>query len=119
MSPKIMKRYIRLLTLDEIWTALAKTFYDGTDESLLFALNQRALSTKQVGRPLSTYYDDLIGITSEAYQLLEHESSQGHVENADVQNFQEHVEIASWEDPHLHNVPFNQLLSQVVPTSKS
>ncbi|KAL0297620.1 UNVERIFIED_CONTAM: hypothetical protein Sradi_6814100 [Sesamum radiatum] len=48
MSPEIMKRYIRLRTAREIWTALAKTFYDGIDESQLFALNQRAFSTKQI-----------------------------------------------------------------------
>ncbi|KAK4416112.1 hypothetical protein Salat_2718600 [Sesamum alatum] len=44
MLPEIMKCYIRLST---VWTALTKTFYGGTDESQLFALNQRAFSTKQ------------------------------------------------------------------------
>uniref|UniRef100_A0A2N9IKK3 Uncharacterized protein n=1 Tax=Fagus sylvatica TaxID=28930 RepID=A0A2N9IKK3_FAGSY len=39
MSPEIMKRYLRLPTAREIWTALAKAFYDGADESQLFALN--------------------------------------------------------------------------------
>ena len=68
MSPEIMKRYLRLPTAREIWTALAKAFYDGVDESQLFALNQRAFSTKQVGRPLSTYYGDLI----EIFQELDH-----------------------------------------------
>uniref|UniRef100_A0A2N9IBP1 Integrase catalytic domain-containing protein n=1 Tax=Fagus sylvatica TaxID=28930 RepID=A0A2N9IBP1_FAGSY len=68
MSPEIMKRYLRLPTAREIWTALAKAFYDGADESQLFALNQRAFSTKQVGRPLSTYYGDLI----EIFQELDH-----------------------------------------------
>ena len=46
MSPEIMKRYLRLPTAREIWNALAKAFYDGADESQLFALNQRAFSTK-------------------------------------------------------------------------
>ncbi|KAK4424828.1 hypothetical protein Salat_1676400 [Sesamum alatum] len=32
----------------EIWNALAKASYDGSDESQLFALNQRAFSPKQV-----------------------------------------------------------------------
>uniref|UniRef100_A0A2N9EG31 Integrase catalytic domain-containing protein n=1 Tax=Fagus sylvatica TaxID=28930 RepID=A0A2N9EG31_FAGSY len=60
-SPKeIMKRYLRLPTAREIWTALAKAFYDGADESQLFALNQRAFSTKQVGCPLSTYYGEIL-----------------------------------------------------------
>ena len=68
MSPEIMKRYLRLPTAREIWNALAKAFYDGADESQLFALNQRAFSTNQVGRPLSTYYGDLI----EIFQELDH-----------------------------------------------
>ena len=68
MSPDIMKRYIRLRIVREIWNALSKAFYDGSDESQLFALNQRAFSTKQVGRPLSTYYGDLMVI----FQELDH-----------------------------------------------
>ncbi|XP_068636961.1 uncharacterized protein [Aristolochia californica] len=68
MSPDIMKRYIRLRTAREIWSALEKAFYDGSDESQLFSLNQRAFSTKQTGRPLSTYYGDLV----EIFQELDH-----------------------------------------------
>ncbi|KAG5530532.1 hypothetical protein RHGRI_025472 [Rhododendron griersonianum] len=68
MSPEIMKRYLRLRTTREIWNALAKTFYDGSDESQIFSLNQRAFSTKQMSRPLSTYYGDLIKI----FQELDH-----------------------------------------------
>ncbi|XP_068667652.1 uncharacterized protein [Aristolochia californica] len=68
MSPDIMKRYIRLCIAREIWKALAKTFYDGSNELQLFSLNQRAFSTKQAGRPLSTYYGDLV----ENFQELDH-----------------------------------------------
>ncbi|XP_068667815.1 uncharacterized protein [Aristolochia californica] len=68
MSPNIMKRYIRLRTAHEIWNALEKACYDGLDESQLFSLNQRAFSTKQTGRPLSTYYGDLV----EIFQELDH-----------------------------------------------
>ncbi|KAL3522109.1 hypothetical protein ACH5RR_014943 [Cinchona calisaya] len=32
MTPKIMKRYLRLPTAHEIWSALSKAFYDGSDE---------------------------------------------------------------------------------------
>ena len=39
MSPEIMKHYLRLRTAREIWSALAKAFYDGSDETQLFALN--------------------------------------------------------------------------------
>ncbi|XP_068658012.1 uncharacterized protein [Aristolochia californica] len=68
MSPNIMKRYIRLHTSREIWNALQKSFYDGSDESQLFSLNQRTFSTKQTGCPLSTYYGDLV----EIFQELDH-----------------------------------------------
>eukprot|EP00253_Pinus_taeda_P024930 PITA_24930 len=49
-------------------TALAKAFYDGSDESQLFALKQRAFSTKQGGHSLSTYYVNLVKI----FQELDH-----------------------------------------------
>lgn len=68
MKPEIMKRYLRLRTAREIWKALAKAFYDGSDETQVFALNQRAFSTKQNGRSLSIYYGELV----EIFQELDH-----------------------------------------------
>ena len=65
MSPKIMKRYIRLPTARDIWKALSKVFYDGSDELLVFTFNQRAFSAKQNGRPLSIYYGELTEIFNE------------------------------------------------------
>ena len=56
MTSEIMKRYLRLRTAREIWSALAKAFYDGSDETQIFALNQRAFSIRQSNRPLPTYY---------------------------------------------------------------
>ena len=58
ISPKIMKRYIRLPTAGDIWKALSKAFYDAADELQVFTLNQRAFSAKQNGRPLSIYYGE-------------------------------------------------------------
>ncbi|XP_068649512.1 uncharacterized protein [Aristolochia californica] len=68
MSPDIMKCYIWLRTAREIWNALEKAFYDGSDESQLFSLNQRDFSTKQTGCPLSTYYGDRV----KNFQELDH-----------------------------------------------
>lgn len=62
MSPDIMKRSIRLRTAYKLWNVVANAFYDGLDESQLFALNQEAFSTKHVGRLSSTYYGDLVEI---------------------------------------------------------
>ena len=52
--------------------------YDGSDETCLFELNQRSFSTKQNGRPLSTYYNELVAI----FQEIDHRttSQEGMVE---------------------------------------
>nr|GLL22003.1 hypothetical protein CCACVL1_06334 [Ipomoea trifida] len=65
MSPLLMQRFIRLQTAKEIWEAVAKTFYDGSDETQIFELNRRSFSTHQNGRPLSLYYNELVGIFQE------------------------------------------------------
>ncbi|KAH9768480.1 Integrase catalytic domain-containing protein [Citrus sinensis] len=65
MSPEIMKRYLRIPTAYEIWDALSKAFYDGSDELQVFTLNQKAFSTKQNGQPLSKFYGELIEIFRE------------------------------------------------------
>lgn len=44
MSPHMMQRFIMLATAKKIWEAVAKTFYDGSDETRLFELNQKSLS---------------------------------------------------------------------------
>lgn len=46
MSPDIMKFYLRLRTGRNIWTALAKAFFDDSDEYQIFGLNYRAFSIK-------------------------------------------------------------------------
>lgn len=60
-----MQRFIRLPTATEIWDAVARTFYDGSDETRIFELNQKSFSTKQNGRPLPTYYNELLSIFQE------------------------------------------------------
>ena len=65
MSPILMQRFIRLKTANEIWEAVAKTFYDGTDETQLFELNRRSFTTRQNGRTLPAYYNELVSIFQE------------------------------------------------------
>ena len=48
MSPEIMKRYLHLPTAQEIWSALSKAFYDGSDELKFFTLNKKAFT--EIGR---------------------------------------------------------------------
>ena len=50
----------------DIWEVVARTFYDGTDETYIFKLNQRSFTTKQNGHPLSTYYTELVAIFQES-----------------------------------------------------
>ncbi|KAJ9535839.1 hypothetical protein OSB04_un001011 [Centaurea solstitialis] len=76
MSPPLIRRFIRLQTAKEIWEAVAKTFYDGTDETQLFELNRRSFTTRQNGRPLPTYYNELVSIFQEIdTRLTTHEET--------------------------------------------
>ncbi|XP_059636905.1 uncharacterized protein LOC132279005 [Cornus florida] len=68
MTPEIMKRYLRLPTAHEIWSALSKTFYDGNNELQFFALNQKAFTAKQNGKSLSKYYGEL----TEVFREMDH-----------------------------------------------
>ena len=65
MSPSLIRRFIRLQTAAEIWEAVGKTFFDGTDETQLFELNRRSFNTRQGGRALPTYYNELVSIFQE------------------------------------------------------
>ncbi|RVW92461.1 hypothetical protein CK203_042718 [Vitis vinifera] len=65
MSPEIIKRYLRLPTAQEIWSALSKAFYDGSDELQVFTLNQKAFTAKQSDRSLFEYYGELTEIFCE------------------------------------------------------
>ncbi|RVX01208.1 hypothetical protein CK203_036104 [Vitis vinifera] len=65
MSPEIMKRYLRLPTVQEIWSALSKVFHDGSDELQVFTLNKKAFTAKQSSRSLSEYYGELTKIFCE------------------------------------------------------
>lgn len=71
MSPTLMCRFIRLKTAVEIWNAVSKTFYDGTDETQLFELNRKSFNTRQNGRPLPTYYNELVSLFQEIDTRLE------------------------------------------------
>lgn len=65
MTPEIMKRYLRIPTAYEIWSALSKAFYYGSDELQVFALNQKAFATRQNGSSLFEYYGELVEIFRE------------------------------------------------------
>ncbi|KAL3498583.1 hypothetical protein ACH5RR_041315 [Cinchona calisaya] len=68
VTPEIMKRYLRLPTAHEIWSALSKAFYDGRNELQVFAINQKAFTSKQNGKLLYEYYEEL----AEIFRELDH-----------------------------------------------
>ena len=59
MIPEIMQRYLRLPTTHEIWSVLSKAFSDESDELQVFALNKKAFTAKQGGRPFSPHYGEV------------------------------------------------------------
>ena len=88
MSPEIMKRYLRLPTVQEIWSALSKVFYDGSDELQVFILNQKAFTTKQSGRSLSKYYGEL----TEFFCELDHRDKVVMKDPEDIAAYQKSIE---------------------------
>ncbi|XP_073262876.1 uncharacterized protein [Populus alba] len=58
------------------------------DESQIFSLNQKAFSTKQISRPLSTYYGDLM----EIFQELDHRNKTKMKDPDDVITYRRSVE---------------------------
>ena len=54
-----MKRYLHLPTTQEIWSALSKAFYDGSDELQVFILNQRTFTAKQSDMSIPEFYGEL------------------------------------------------------------
>lgn len=88
MKPKIMKRYLRLPIAHEIWNALSKVFYDGSDELQVFSLNQKAFTSKQNGKSLSAYYGELV----EIFRELDHRDKVVIKDHDDVTAYQKSIE---------------------------
>ncbi|KAL5751989.1 hypothetical protein ACOSQ2_022496 [Xanthoceras sorbifolium] len=55
MSPKIMGMFVRLPTAQVIWEAVARTYYNGADQSIIYELNSKVFHMRQSGRPISEY----------------------------------------------------------------
>ncbi|RVX04312.1 hypothetical protein CK203_018423 [Vitis vinifera] len=88
MSPEIMKRYLHLPTAQEIWSALSKAFYDGSDELQVFTLNQKVFTAKQNDRSLSEYYGELTKIFCE----LDHRDKIVMKDPEDIAAYQKSIE---------------------------
>lgn len=111
MSPSLIRRFIRLQTAAEIWEAVSQTFYDGSDETQLFELNRRSFNTRQTGRPLATYYNELISIFQEIdARLTTQEETVGETVSANkaMSRFRVHIFLAGLDSE------FNQARSEVL-----
>lgn len=104
-----MRTFIRLKTAAEIWSVVSKTFYDGTDETQLFELNRKSFSTRQNGRPLATYYNELVSLFQEIDTRMNDESDNVEATvavNKALSRFRDHIFLAGL-DPE-----FNQVRSE-------
>ncbi|KAK0600689.1 hypothetical protein LWI29_017477 [Acer saccharum] len=68
MSTTLMNRYVCLETAKEVWDSLEAMYTDTSDETQIFELHRKCFSTKQTGRSLATYYDELAAIFQEIDQ---------------------------------------------------
>ncbi|XP_074352541.1 uncharacterized protein LOC141691677 [Apium graveolens] len=59
METDVMMLFIRLPTSKAVWDAASRTFFEGANKSIIYDLSRKAMSTKQGGRPIATYYSDL------------------------------------------------------------
>ncbi|KAL5806644.1 hypothetical protein ACOSQ4_029377 [Xanthoceras sorbifolium] len=68
MTPKIMGMFIRLPTAQAIWETVARTYYDGADQSIIYELNSKVFHMRHSGHPISEYYGELNTIWQELDQ---------------------------------------------------
>nr|GEW34833.1 retrovirus-related Pol polyprotein from transposon TNT 1-94 [Tanacetum cinerariifolium] len=111
MNPTLIRCFIRLQTAAEIWEAVRKTFYDGSDETQLFELNRRSFTTRQNGRSLPTYYNELVSIFQEIDTRLttgEDTLEQTVILNKTLSRFCVHIFLAGLD------LDFNQARSEIL-----
>ncbi|KAK0571863.1 hypothetical protein LWI29_022757 [Acer saccharum] len=88
MTPKIMGMFIRLPTAQAIWEAVARTYYDGADQSIIYELNSKAFHMRQSGRLISEYYGELNTI----WQELDHRCPNDMTDATDVVRLNDRIE---------------------------
>ncbi|KAK0605805.1 hypothetical protein LWI29_030908 [Acer saccharum] len=88
MTPKIMGMFIRLPTAQAIWEAVARTYYDGADQSIIYELNSKAFHMRQSGHLISEYYGELNTI----WQELDHRCPNDMTDATDVVRLNDRIE---------------------------
>ncbi|XP_078150031.1 uncharacterized protein LOC144545316 [Carex rostrata] len=65
LETRLRGSFIRNPTARDVWKAVATTFYDGNDAAQVLALNRKVFRTKQIGRSVEEYYNELQGLWQE------------------------------------------------------
>lgn len=65
LEPRLRSKYIRHPTARDVWKALATTYYDGSDETQIFALNRKVTKLKQEEKIVEEFYDELQALWQE------------------------------------------------------
>ena len=56
MELDVMNMFICLSTPKRIWDATSKTYFKGTNRSLVYDLSRKAMQMRQAEKPLANYY---------------------------------------------------------------
>jgi gag-polypeptide of LTR copia-type len=59
LDKNLYGKFLRYPTTKEVWEAIATTFYDGSDAAHVYDLNKKMNKTKQAGRFVEEYYNEL------------------------------------------------------------
>ena len=59
MEPSLISNFIRYPTAQQVWDAVAITFFDGSDTSQVYALKRQVARTRQDGGSIESYYNTL------------------------------------------------------------
>ena len=62
MESSLISNFIRYPTTQQVWDAVAITFFDGLDTSQVYDLKRRVVRTRQDGRSIESYYNNLQGL---------------------------------------------------------
>ena len=59
MEPSLISNFIRYPTAQQVWDAVAITFFDGSNTSQVYALKRQVARTRQDGVSIESYYNTL------------------------------------------------------------
>jgi hypothetical protein len=88
LETRLRGSFIRYPIAKDVWKAVATTFYDGNDAAQVLALNKKVFRTKQVGRSVEEYYNELQGL----WQAIDFRRPNPMVYPEEIENFNKFVQ---------------------------